>query len=123
MALDGFGPQGRAVFRALQERRGLELVAIRDEADPESLALLARRDSLRGALAGRCELEDGRLVTAAGAATLVPARERRAPDWGALGVEAVIQAAAPGPCRVAAVDQLAAGARACDLLERLAAGV
>lgn len=111
VALDGFGPQGRAVFRALQERSGLELVAIRDEADPESLALLARRDSLRGALAGGCELEDGRLVTAAGAARLLPARERRAPDWGALGVEVVVQAAAAGPCRVPPADQLAAGAR------------
>lgn len=111
VAIDGFGPQGRAVFRALQERPGLELVAIRDEADPESLALLARRDSVHGLLPGRCELEDGRLVSAAGAARLLPAREARCPDWRALGVEVVVQAAAAGPCRAAAGAQLAAGAR------------
>jgi glyceraldehyde 3-phosphate dehydrogenase len=111
VAIDGFGPAGRAVFRALQERPGLELVAIRDEADPESLALLARRDSVRGLLPGRCELDDGRLVTAAGAARLLPAREARCPDWRALGVEVVVQAAAAGPCRTTAAAHLAAGAR------------
>lgn len=111
VAIDGFGPQGRAVFRMLQERPGLRLVAIRDEADPETLALLARRDSVRGLLPGGCELEDGRLVTATGAARLLPARDPHGPDWGALGVEAVVQAAPAGPCRAAAGSQLANGAR------------
>ncbi|MBK8166835.1 MAG: hypothetical protein IPK64_12910 [bacterium] len=111
VAIDGFGPQGRSVFRLLQERPGLQLVAIRDEADPETLALLARRDSVRGLLPGGCELEDGRLVTAAGAVRLLPARGPQSPDWGALGVEAVVQAAPAGPCRAAAASQLAQGAR------------
>lgn len=111
VAIDGFGPHGRAVFRMLQERPGLRLVAIRDEAGPETLALLARRDSVRGLLAGGCDLEDGRLVTAAGAARLLPARGPQVPDWGALGVEVVVQAAPAGPCRALADSQLAAGAR------------
>lgn len=117
VAIDGFGPDGRAVLRQLQGREGLDLVAIRDEADPDALALLARRDSLRGAFPGRCELVDGRLVTAAGAARLLPARGATgsgsaiAPDWAALGVEAVVLAAAPGPARATAAGHLAAGAR------------
>lgn len=117
VAIDGFGPDGRAVLRQLQGRAGLDLVAIRDEADADALALLARRDSLRGAFPGRCELVDGRLVTAAGAARLLPANAAPvpasaiAPDWAALGVEAVVLAAAPGPARASAAAHLAAGAR------------
>lgn len=111
VAIDGFSPQGRSVFRILQERPGLHLVAIRDEADPETLALLARRDSVRGVLPGGCELEDGRLVTAGGAARLLPARAPECPDWGALGVEVVVQAAPAGPCRAGAASHLANGAR------------
>lgn len=111
VAIDGFGPDGRALLRQLQGRPGLEVVAIRDEADPAAVALLARRDSVRGAFPGPCELEDGRLVTAAGAARLLPAREAAAADWAALGVEAVVLAEPAGPFRARAAAHLAAGAR------------
>jgi glyceraldehyde 3-phosphate dehydrogenase len=92
VAINGFGSRGRAVFRALQGRPGLELVAVNAALDAETMAYLARRDSVRGPFPGTCELSDGCLVTARGSALLTAATDPGDLPWRRLGVEAVVEA-------------------------------
>ncbi|MBK7187334.1 MAG: hypothetical protein IPH86_01215 [bacterium] len=92
VAINGFGSRGRAVFRALQGRPGLELVAVNAALDAESMAYLARRDSVRGPFPGACELVDGCLVTARGSALLTTATDPGDLPWRRLGVETVVEA-------------------------------
>jgi len=46
VAINGFGRIGRALFRVLHEREGIEVVAINDLADVKSLAHLLKYDSV-----------------------------------------------------------------------------
>lgn len=97
VAINGFGSRGRAVFRALQGRTGLELVAINAAMDAESMAYLARRDSVRGPFPGTCELVDGCLVTAGGSALVTAVTDPGDLPWRRLGVEMVVEV---GDCPV-----------------------
>lgn len=90
VAIDGFGPRGRALFRQLQARSALELVAVCDAADGDALGWLARHDSVRGAFPGRCEITDGCLVTGRGAARVLAPGGQAPPPWRALGVDTVV---------------------------------
>ena len=46
IGINGFGRIGRTVFRVLHEREGMEVVAVNDVADAESLAHLLKYDSV-----------------------------------------------------------------------------
>lgn len=48
IGINGFGRIGRTVFRVIHERIGMEVVAINDVADPQSLAHLLKYDSVHG---------------------------------------------------------------------------
>lgn len=109
VAINGFGPAGRAVFRQLQGRPQLQVAAINDPADGDTLALLARRDSARGAFPGRCELSDGCLLTDAGSAVLLSGAAAATPPWRDLGVAVVVEADG-GPHGPDPARHLAAGA-------------
>lgn len=95
VAISGFGAQGRAIFRQLQDVAPIEVAAVLDDADPDALALLARRDSVRGAFPGGCELTDGCLATARGTTRILAVRDGRLPDWRALGVTIVVETGEP----------------------------
>ena len=57
IAINGFGRIGRTVFRLLQERDNVEVVAINDITDNEALAYLLRHDTVMGPFAGRAQIE------------------------------------------------------------------
>ena len=46
IGINGFGRIGRALFRVLHEREGIEVVAVNDIADINSLAHLLKYDSI-----------------------------------------------------------------------------
>ena len=46
VAINGFGRIGRSVFRLLNQREGVEVVAINDLADSAALAYLLRHDTV-----------------------------------------------------------------------------
>ncbi|MCH1437441.1 MAG: type I glyceraldehyde-3-phosphate dehydrogenase [Flavobacteriales bacterium] len=48
IGINGFGRIGRTVFRVIHQRKGMEVVAINDVADPQSLAHLLKYDSVHG---------------------------------------------------------------------------
>lgn len=69
IGINGFGRIGRALFRVLHEREGLEVVAINDTADVSSLAHLLKYDSIHRQftadveISGQNILVDGRIVS------------------------------------------------------------
>lgn len=68
IGINGFGRIGRALFRVLHEREGMEVVAINDTADVSSLAHLLKYDSIHRQftadveISGQNILVDGRVV-------------------------------------------------------------
>ena len=69
IGINGFGRIGRALFRVLHEREGMEVVAINDTADVGSLAHLLKYDSIHRKftadveISGQNILIDGRIVS------------------------------------------------------------
>ena len=69
IGINGFGRIGRALFRVLHEREGMEVVAINDIADISSLAHLLKYDSIHRTFtadvkkSGQNILIDGRTVS------------------------------------------------------------
>ena len=69
IGINGFGRIGRALFRVLHEREGIEVVAINDTADVSSLAHLLKYDSIHRQftadveISGQNILIDGRIVS------------------------------------------------------------
>ena len=66
VAINGFGRIGRSVFRILDQRTDIEVVAINDLFDDDGLLYLLRYDTVMGPFPGPLALEDGFLVTANG---------------------------------------------------------
>ena len=48
IAINGFGRIGRSVFRIASSREDIDVVAINDISDPDSLTYLLRYDSVMG---------------------------------------------------------------------------
>jgi glyceraldehyde 3-phosphate dehydrogenase len=111
VAINGFGRIGRAVFRILQEREGVEVVGVNDITDAETLAYLLRHDSVMGNFPGKAELEDGHLVTGRGATRLTAIRNPEELPWGELGVDIVVESTGVFRKRDDVARHLKAGAR------------
>ncbi len=64
VGINGFGRIGRQVFRAIRERHpdALEVVAVNDLTDNETLAHLLKYDSNYGRFPGQVEIRDSNFV-------------------------------------------------------------
>ncbi len=62
IAINGFGRIGRLTFRRLIDRADVEIVAINDLTNKETLAHLLKYDSAHGAFDGEVRIEAGELV-------------------------------------------------------------
>ena len=110
VAINGFGRIGRSVFRILQGRNDVEIVAINDLFDPDMLAYLLRHDTVMGNFAGKAVVEDGHLVTARGATRLTAERDPSALPWRELGVDFVVESTGVFRERALVAKHLEAGA-------------
>lgn len=114
-AINGYGRIGRCLLRAAQERAlgdCLQIVAINEIADLETMAYLTRYDSTHGRFPGRVD-------TTPGGALLIDEREIRvthepgvvALDWASVGAELVFECTGSFSSRAAASRHLERGAR------------
>ncbi|WP_114416679.1 type I glyceraldehyde-3-phosphate dehydrogenase [Marinospirillum perlucidum] len=65
LAINGYGRIGQCLLRALTERedtRNLELVALNELSDPETVAYLTRYDTIHGRFPGRVSIDGDRLA-------------------------------------------------------------
>lgn len=91
VAINGFGRIGRLSFRQLQQRNGVEVVAINDLTDVETLAHLLKYDSVQGRYPGDVHVEDGKIVVDGRAITVTAERNPAALPWGQLGIDVVVE--------------------------------
>ena len=92
VAINGFGRIGRSVFRILDTRPGIDVVAINDLFDPAVLAYLLRYDTVMGPFKGSITLEDGCMKTANTEARMLQVRDLDALPWGELAIDVVVEA-------------------------------
>jgi glyceraldehyde 3-phosphate dehydrogenase len=110
VAINGFGRIGRSVFRILDARPDVEVVAINDIFDPAALVYLLRYDTIMGGFQGPLSLEGGELVTARGRTRILAEKNPTALPWQTMGVDVVIEATGKFKSREQAGQHLAAGA-------------
>lgn len=91
VAINGFGRIGRLSFRQLQQRNGVEVVAINDLTDVKTLAHLLKYDSVQGRYPGEVHVEDGKIVVDGRAITVTAERNPAALPWGQLGIDVVVE--------------------------------
>jgi glyceraldehyde 3-phosphate dehydrogenase len=111
LAINGFGRIGRMVFRAALKNKDVEVVAINDLTNPQTLAHLLKYDSVHGPLdleviAGQTDLQvDGRSVA------VFSERTPSALPWNELGVDIVAECTGLFRDHESASGHLSAGAR------------
>lgn len=110
VAINGFGRIGRSVFRILEARDDIEVVAINDLFDYDALRYLLSYDTVMGPFARSLKLEDNHFVTDKGRVKLLSERNPQDLPWAELGVDAVIESTGVFRKREQLEQHLAAGA-------------
>lgn len=91
VGINGFGRIGRNVFRAALNRRDIEIVAVNDLTDAQTLAMLLEYDSVHGRLNADVKVQDGALVVNGRTVHVLAERDPANLPWAKLGVELVIE--------------------------------
>lgn len=91
VAINGFGRIGRNVFKIIQSRPGIEVVAINDLTDSKTLAHLLKYDSVHGRFNGTVEAKDGAIVVNGKEIKIYAIREPKNLPWGELSIDVAIE--------------------------------
>jgi glyceraldehyde 3-phosphate dehydrogenase len=92
IAINGFGRIGRALFRILDTRTDIEVVAINDLFEPQILMYLLKYDTVMGRFEGPLSLEDGMVVTTNTSARMLAEPDPARLPWKQLDVDLVVEA-------------------------------
>ena len=111
VAINGFGRIGRSVFRILNSREGVDVVAINDIFDKGALTYLLKYDTVMGRFPEEVILEGDILKTGSQSVKLVAERDPAALPWGELGVDIVIESTGIFRQREQLENHLTAGAK------------
>jgi len=111
VAINGFGRIGRTVFRILQDRKDIEVVAVNDITNNEALAYLLRHDTVMGNFKGKAQIEDGHLVTDKGEVRMTEIRNPAELPWKEMGIDVVVEATGIFRTRADVAMHLSAGAK------------
>ncbi|MCG2621366.1 type I glyceraldehyde-3-phosphate dehydrogenase [Arthrobacter sp. I2-34] len=112
VGINGFGRIGRNFFRAaLAQGADLEIVAVNDLTDPETLAHLLKYDSVTGRLGADVQVDGGDLVVGGRPIKVLAERDPGNLPWKALGVDIVIESTGFFTDAAAAEKHLVAGAK------------
>ena len=111
IGINGFGRIGRNVFRILNDRTDLEVVAINDLTDTKTLAHLLRYDTVAGRFDGQVEVGDGTMTVDGKEIRTLAERDPAALPWGDLGVDFVVEATGIFRARAQCQMHIDAGAK------------
>ena len=92
VAINGFGRIGRSVFRIVNERSDVEVVAINDLSEREALVYLLKYDTVMGRFHDKAELTDNILKTSNHTVTLLSGADPAQLPWDDMGVDIVVEA-------------------------------
>lgn len=116
IAINGYGRIGQCVLRALMERAphapgpALQVVAINEMSDLDTIAYLTRYDTTHGRFPGRVEAREGRLHVDGHAIEVINQPDPDRLPWQALGIDLVLECSGSFKDRGTAERHLAAGA-------------
>ena len=91
VGINGFGRIGRNAFRAAMANPALEIVAVNDLTDAETLAHLLKYDSIHGILDAEVKAEKDAIAVNGKAIKVLAERDPAALPWGALGIDVVVE--------------------------------
>jgi len=91
IAINGFGRIGRNVFKIAFERPGIDIVAINDITEPETLAHLLKYDSTYGVYNRKVEVMDGSFRVDEREVKILAVRNPAELPWSEMGVDVVIE--------------------------------
>ncbi len=111
VGINGFGRIGRCVFRAAQKYSEIEIIAINDLTDPETMAHLLKYDSVHGRLEIPINVTVGGMIVGEKKIKVFSEKDPENIPWKKLGVEIVVEATGHFSHRDGAAKHLIAGAK------------
>ena len=111
VGINGFGRIGRNVFRVIAKRGDIEVVAINDLTDSQTLSFLLKYDSVHGKFNGTVVAKDNALVVNEKEVALLQESDPAKLPWGNLGVDVVVESTGIFTKRSDCEKHLQAGAK------------
>ena len=111
IGINGFGRIGRAVARIVAQTSDIELAAVNDLTDVDTLAHLLKYDSVHGRYGGKVAVEGGHLVLDGKQVRVTAIRSPEELAWGDVGVDVVLECTGIFRKREQAEGHLKAGAK------------
>jgi glyceraldehyde 3-phosphate dehydrogenase len=111
VAINGFGRIGRTLFRILSQRDDVQVVALNDLTDNETLAYLLRFDTVHGRYPGEVVLQGDVMRAGTQQAQLLEERDPARLPWKDLEVDIVVEATGRFRKREECARHLEAGAK------------
>ena len=111
VAINGFGRIGRSVFRILNTRDDVDVVAINDIFDKEALVYLLKYDTVMGRFPDNVNLDGDTLMTSRQKVKLIGERVPADLPWDSMGVDVVIESTGIFRKRAQLEAHLSAGAK------------
>lgn len=110
VAINGFGRIGRSVFRILNDRKDISVVAINDLFDNEVLAYLLKYDTVMQGFNTEFKLEGDYLITPTDKVKMLAIRDPKELPWKELGIDVVVEATGIFRSRASLQPHIDAGA-------------
>ncbi len=111
VAINGFGRIGRLAFKTLLEKDNVEVVAINDLTDNQTLAHLLKYDSIHGRFNGTVEATDDHLIVNGKKILATAERDPAALPWKENNIDVVLESTGRFTDRPNAGKHLEAGAK------------
>ncbi|HEY0245285.1 MAG TPA: type I glyceraldehyde-3-phosphate dehydrogenase [Mucilaginibacter sp.] len=111
IAINGFGRIGRMTLRALQSHPEIEVVAVNDLTDAETLAHLLKYDTAHGRFPGDVSAKDNALIVNEKRISLLSERDPEKLPWDSLGIDVVIESTGRFTDKEKAYAHIKAGAK------------
>jgi glyceraldehyde 3-phosphate dehydrogenase len=111
VGINGFGRIGRLVFRAAVATGGIEVKAINDLTDAQTLAHLLKYDSTHGRFNGEVETDGDNLIVNGKRIRIIAERDPAKLPWGEMGADIVLESTGLFSERAQAEAHIQAGAK------------
>lgn len=110
VAINGFGRIGRLTLRQLLEKEGIEVVAVNDLSNPETLAHLFKYDSAQGTFSGEVAHGPDALIINQKVVEVFAEKDPSSLPWKRLGIDVVVECTGVFRDEAGAAKHLTAGA-------------
>jgi glyceraldehyde 3-phosphate dehydrogenase len=111
VGINGFGRIGRLLFRAAMKNPKIQIIAINDLTNAETMAHLLKYDSVHGAMDVQVSAKSDAIEVGGKAGAIRSVRDPEKIDWKSLGVDIVAECTGLFTKREDAAKHLTAGAR------------